>query len=46
VIAEGVEREDEARCLRDLGITLMQGYYFSKPVFERVVRDECISWVP
>jgi EAL domain-containing protein (putative c-di-GMP-specific phosphodiesterase class I) len=31
VIAEGVEREEEARVLRSLGISLFQGYYFGKP---------------
>ncbi|GAB3753057.1 EAL domain-containing protein [Lysobacter olei] len=44
VIAEGVERDDEARCLHDVGITLMQGYYFSKPAFERVVATQDIAW--
>jgi EAL domain-containing protein (putative c-di-GMP-specific phosphodiesterase class I) len=30
-IAEGVETEDEMRALRDLGLTLMQGYLFARP---------------
>ena len=34
MIAEGVETYDEYSCLRDLGISLMQGYYFSRPLFE------------
>jgi EAL domain-containing protein (putative c-di-GMP-specific phosphodiesterase class I) len=32
VIAEGVENEEQARQLRELGCDLMQGYLFSKPV--------------
>ncbi|SNT34991.1 EAL domain, c-di-GMP-specific phosphodiesterase class I (or its enzymatically inactive variant) [Granulicella rosea] len=32
VIAEGVETQDECDTLRELGITLMQGYLFSAPV--------------
>lgn len=31
VIAEGIEVEDEMKALQDLGIELMQGYYFAKP---------------
>lgn len=31
VIAEGVETRDELLALRDVGITLMQGYLFAKP---------------
>ena len=33
VICEGVETTDEYRCLRDLGVRLMQGYLFAKPSF-------------
>lgn len=33
VICEGVETPDEVRCLRDLGVRLMQGYVFAKPAF-------------
>jgi len=32
VIAEGVETEDQYRCLSELGCDEMQGYYFSKPL--------------
>ena len=31
IVAEGVEREDQADRLRDLGCDLLQGYHFSKP---------------
>ncbi len=34
LIAEGIETEDEYKYLRDSGITLMQGYFFQKPILE------------
>lgn len=33
-VAEGVETVAEATALQDLGVTLMQGYLFAKPVFQ------------
>ena len=39
VVAEGVETADEVTCLEDCGISLMQGYFFSKPIFEGCVQD-------
>lgn len=33
-LAEGVESREEMQCLRDLGIDLMQGFYFARPEFE------------
>lgn len=44
MIAEGVETYEEYSCLRDLGISLMQGYYFSKPLFEAKASDSDIPW--
>lgn len=44
VIAEGIESADEASCLADLGIHLMQGYWFGRPRFECVVQEEDIPW--
>ena len=32
VVAEGVETEEQLQMLRELGCTLVQGYYFSKPL--------------
>ena len=32
VLAEGIESEAEARMLGQLGIDLMQGYYFARPL--------------
>lgn len=34
VIAEGVETRAELQCLASLGVQLIQGYYFCKPVFQ------------
>jgi EAL domain-containing protein (putative c-di-GMP-specific phosphodiesterase class I) len=34
VIAEGIERQEEASVLRDLGVRYMQGYLFAHPGFE------------
>lgn len=44
VIAEGVETTDEYLCLRDMGINLMQGYAFSKPLFRSSAAEQQISW--
>lgn len=33
-LAEGVETRDEMLFLRDIGVDLMQGYFFAKPGFE------------
>ena len=36
LVAEGIETPDEYWRLRDLGVTLMQGYLFAKPAFEQL----------
>jgi predicted signal transduction protein with EAL and GGDEF domain len=45
VVAEGVEREEHALCLRDLGIHHLQGYYFAGPLtpdrFAAYARESC-----
>ncbi len=38
VVAEGVEREEDVDALRELGCSLLQGYYFARPMsFEQAV---------
>jgi EAL domain-containing protein (putative c-di-GMP-specific phosphodiesterase class I) len=36
VIAEGIETEAEYHAVRDCGIHLMQGYFFARPIFEKL----------
>lgn len=31
LVAEGIERRDELRCLQDLGVPLVQGFYLAEP---------------
>lgn len=38
-LCEGIETQAERLVLQDLGVELMQGYLFSKPVFEAVAKD-------
>lgn len=44
VILEGVERVEEVDALRSVGARFVQGFYFARPTFERVVRDAELSW--
>ncbi|MCQ4313615.1 EAL domain-containing protein [Pseudomonas stutzeri] len=44
VIGEGVETLDECSALHDLGINLMQGYLFSKPLFESCGQADLLTW--
>ncbi len=44
VIAEGIERVEEARVLADLGIDLMQGFLFAEPRFEAVADRSDVAW--
>ena len=46
VIVEGVERASEVYALKSAGARFIQGFYFSKPLFEGVVRDGDIQWTP
>ena len=43
VVAEGVETEEQLRILKDLGCSLVQGFYFSKPLPPDVFEDEIIQ---
>ena len=45
VIGEGVESQEESQCLQDLGISLLQGYLFSKPLFEKCLLENDSSWL-
>ncbi|MDB5893767.1 MAG: diguanylate phosphodiesterase [Rhodoferax sp.] len=44
IIGEGVETIDECQCLQDLGISLIQGYLFSKPLFENCLAASTSRW--
>lgn len=44
VLAEGVESSGELRTVIECGVDLLQGYYFSRPVFEpEPLASECIK---
>jgi len=43
-IAEGIESEQELAVLKDLGITLFQGFLFARPAFDRLIPLEEIEW--
>lgn len=42
VVIEGVERVGEVDALRNVGARFMQGFYFSKPVYEGLCTDQTI----
>lgn len=44
VIVEGIETVGEACFFQDLGVRLMQGYLFSRPLFESCANDEMVNW--
>lgn len=46
LLAEGVETVDECLCLQDMGVKLMQGYLFAKPLFEHCGQTDSIHWPP
>jgi diguanylate cyclase (GGDEF)-like protein len=41
IVAEGVEDEEVARALADLGVDLLQGYHFARPM----PADQVMSWI-
>lgn len=45
VVAEGVERPEEVRQLRAMGINLFQGFLFAKPALGSLARDTDIPWI-
>ncbi len=44
VVAEGVERDAEARALQSVGARFVQGYLFARPRFEGLVLENEIGW--
>jgi EAL domain-containing protein (putative c-di-GMP-specific phosphodiesterase class I) len=45
LVAEGVESEGELAVVRGAGIRFVQGFYFARPAFERLVRAEDIPFL-
>ena len=44
IIAEGIETLDEYLCLEAMGLYLMQGYLFARPLFESCASEGSIKW--
>lgn len=44
VVAEGVERVEEYRVLRSMGLRYFQGYLFARPALERLAGESDIVW--
>ena len=44
VVAEGIETFEEYRCLADIGIAYLQGFYFSRPAFKALGTLESAVW--
>lgn len=44
IIAEGVEKSEEADMLRTMGCERAQGYFFSRPLSEKDVTDKLLEW--
>ncbi len=40
LVVEGVERAAEVAALREVGVRFIQGFYFARPGFEKIVTDE------
>ena len=43
IVAEGVETEEQYRIISDLGVDLIQGYYFSKPLPVSVFEEQYLN---
>jgi EAL domain-containing protein (putative c-di-GMP-specific phosphodiesterase class I) len=44
IVFEGVERREEVEALRGVGARFMQGFYFARPMFEGLAREDMISF--
>ena len=44
IVAEGIETLDEFLCLESMGLHLMQGFLFARPLFESCASDGTINW--
>ncbi len=44
IIAEGVETSEEANALLDIGVDVMQGYYFGKPMLREELKESDIRF--
>jgi EAL domain-containing protein (putative c-di-GMP-specific phosphodiesterase class I) len=44
MVVEGVERVEEVAALRSVGARFIQGFFFARPAFERLITDSEISW--
>ena len=42
VVLEGVERVGEVQALQEVGARFIQGFYFARPSFEAIVRDDAV----
>lgn len=43
VVAEGVEKKEEVELLRNWGVDMIQGYYFSTPMPEKQIAEEILG---
>ena len=43
IVAEGVERAEDSDCLQGLGIALMQGYHYARPLAAEAAREFCAA---
>ena len=44
ILAEGIETRDECLALQSMGVHLMQGYLFARPLFEACATADRINW--
>ena len=44
IISEGIETMEEYLCLESMGLRLMQGYLFARPLFESCADPASINW--